>query len=570
MNGGETADWYAAGSGGSPLSGGTGTLSHTPSGAGTYYAQARNSTSGCVSTTRTGVTLTITPLPTATISYAGPFCTSLASPQSVILSGTGGYTGGTYGAVPTGLTLNTGTGAITPSSSTPGTYTVTYNTPVAGGCASVQATTSVTITLLPTATISYAGNPFCTSISTPQPVTLIGTGAYTGGTYSPVTGLTINTSTGAITPSSSTPGTYTVTYNTLAGGGCSAVPATTTVTITGTGTWLGTTSTDWNTDANWCGGVKPTVTADVIIPSSAVVTNQPTIGADAVCHSITINSGATLTVSGNFNLTVGNSNAGSNWSNSGTFNAGTGTVIFNGTGTIGGSSTTSFNDVTTTGSANITTAAASTISGDLSIGNGTTFSAAAYNLTVTGTTTVGSGLSGTLAITSTTGTKIFTGLVTINSGGTWNNSINESVEFRGGITNSGTFTAGTGVYSFTTNAQALTGTLSIPSVTISGPTTNNGTLTVSTTLAGASTLINTGTLNFTGSTTIAPTLTASAAGNTVNYNGAAQTVDVTTYYNLILSTSGAKTVTGLTAVNGDLSTKWHCYSYSSFRIIHWR
>ena len=49
------------------------------------------------------------------------------------------------------------TGAITPSSSTAGTYTVTYTMAAAGGCGAQTATTSVTITTLPAATISYAG-----------------------------------------------------------------------------------------------------------------------------------------------------------------------------------------------------------------------------------------------------------------------------------------------------------------------------------------------------------------------------------------------------------------------------
>jgi hypothetical protein len=178
--------------------------------------------------------ITVTAVPTATISYAGtPFCRSVATAQAVTLTGTGAYTGGIYSALPAGLTINASTGAITPSTSTAGTYTVTYTIPASGGCAAVPVTTSVTITAVPTATISYAGTPFCSTISTAQAVTLIGTGAYTGGTYSALpAGLTIDPSTGAITPSTSTAGTYTVTYTIPASGGCAAVPVTTSVTIT--------------------------------------------------------------------------------------------------------------------------------------------------------------------------------------------------------------------------------------------------------------------------------------------------------------------------------------------------
>ncbi len=119
--------------------------------------------------------------------------------------------------------------AITPSTSTAGTYTVTYTMAAGGGCAAQTATTSVTITTLPAATISYAGTPFCTSLAAPQAVTQTGTA---GGTYSSTAGLTINAATGAITPSTSTAGTYTVTYTMAAGGGCAAQTATTSVTIT--------------------------------------------------------------------------------------------------------------------------------------------------------------------------------------------------------------------------------------------------------------------------------------------------------------------------------------------------
>ena len=69
----------------------------------------------------------------------------------------------------------------------------------AGGCAAQTATTSVTITTLPAATISYAGSPFCSSLVGAQAVTQTGT---VGGTYSSTAGLTINAATGAITPSS--------------------------------------------------------------------------------------------------------------------------------------------------------------------------------------------------------------------------------------------------------------------------------------------------------------------------------------------------------------------------------
>jgi hypothetical protein len=65
---GITADWYANATGGNVLSGGSGTLSFTTpsiSATTTYYVQARNSSTGCVSSTRTAVV--------ATVNYPTPF-----------------------------------------------------------------------------------------------------------------------------------------------------------------------------------------------------------------------------------------------------------------------------------------------------------------------------------------------------------------------------------------------------------------------------------------------------------------------------------------------------------------
>ncbi len=210
----------------------TGDITPATSTAGTYTVTYTIPASGGCASVLVTASVTVTDLPTASISYAGtPFCTSIATAQSVTLTGTGAYTGGTYSSS-AGLTINPATGAITPGTSTAGTYIVTYLIPASGGCAAVPVTTSVTITAVPTASISYAGSPFCRSLATAQSVTLTGTGAYTGGTYSSTAGLTINPATGDITPATSTAGTYIVTYLIPASGGCAAATVTASVTIT--------------------------------------------------------------------------------------------------------------------------------------------------------------------------------------------------------------------------------------------------------------------------------------------------------------------------------------------------
>lgn len=61
---GQIVDWYAAATGGTSLASGS---SFTPTTGGTYYAEASDSTLGCLSTSRTAVTLTINPLPTVSL-----------------------------------------------------------------------------------------------------------------------------------------------------------------------------------------------------------------------------------------------------------------------------------------------------------------------------------------------------------------------------------------------------------------------------------------------------------------------------------------------------------------------
>lgn len=56
---------------------------------------------------------------------------------------------------PAGLSINTTSGAITPSTSTAATYTVTYTVAAAGGCAGISATTSVVINSKPLRVIMY-------------------------------------------------------------------------------------------------------------------------------------------------------------------------------------------------------------------------------------------------------------------------------------------------------------------------------------------------------------------------------------------------------------------------------
>jgi hypothetical protein len=95
-----------------------------------------------------------------------------------------------------------------------------------------------------------------------------------------------------------------------------------TLSVKSSNNWVGAVSSDWNTAANWCGGI-PVSTTDVTITSGTPY--SPVVNGTANAHTITIGSNATVTVNAASTL-----NLYGDFINSGTFNATTGTVAFRG------------------------------------------------------------------------------------------------------------------------------------------------------------------------------------------------------------------------------------------------
>jgi hypothetical protein len=213
---GETADWYDAPSGGTLLQ--SDQLTYTPTEAGTFYAEARNTTTGCVSTTRTGVTLEINPQ--------------------------GALTGSTICSGGTGQLIFTALSGTSP-------FTLIINE---------QPYSDI-----------VSGTPFN---AIPNPT------------------ITTNYTLTSVTDASDC-------MRTTGFAGASA-----TITVIGSGSWLGGTSANWNDGSNWCGGVVPAAGTNITITSLAV--NQPVISNSptAVCKNLTIDSGASLTINAGQALTV--------------------------------------------------------------------------------------------------------------------------------------------------------------------------------------------------------------------------------------------------------------------------
>ncbi len=173
---GETIDWYSAATGGTLLlSGSNSFTTPTISSTTNYFAQARNTTTGCLSVTRITVIATINPIPAAPTGTGAVGC----GPGTLTLSATpgSGETIDWYAAAAGGSALLSGSGSYTVSvSSTTTFYAQARNT--ASGCISATRTPV-------TATINSSSNS-TTHISicaTELPYTWNNTVFNNGGTF---------------------------------------------------------------------------------------------------------------------------------------------------------------------------------------------------------------------------------------------------------------------------------------------------------------------------------------------------------------------------------------------------
>ena len=196
---GETVDWYGTASGGTALVTGNTSFTSTETAVGvySYWAESRVTVSGCTSSTRTEVTLTINALPTITSSIT-EVC--MGSSITIAGSGTAATTNAYVSSTPAAATIDASTGVVIPVAA--GTTVITYTD--ANGC---TVTETITVHALPTITSTE------TEVCMGSSITIAGSGtAATTNTYvsgSPTTA-TIDASTGVVTPVAA--GTTLITY----------------------------------------------------------------------------------------------------------------------------------------------------------------------------------------------------------------------------------------------------------------------------------------------------------------------------------------------------------------------
>lgn len=184
-----------------------GTIDVSASIAGTYTV-SYTSTGPCPSISNSLVI--ITDLDDASFNYdAEVYCINASDPTPTIT----GSTGGSFTSIPVGLVLNSNSGQIDVSASTPNTYFITYTT--SGSCQNIS-NIIVTISDLEDASFNYDNSVYCTNNNDPTPSI---TGV-PGGIFSAAQGLVLNDITGQIDLSASLADNYSVSY--LTQGTCSS------------------------------------------------------------------------------------------------------------------------------------------------------------------------------------------------------------------------------------------------------------------------------------------------------------------------------------------------------------
>lgn len=192
--------------------------SHTYTTPGTYNVTL-TSTNQWGSTTSTATTITVLTPPDASLSYAqAAYCPADTDPVPTTTNA------GTFTST-NGLVINSTTGVVDLSASTPGTYTVTNS--YTGTCSNTG-TTTITINSPANSTFAYPSNTICAGGANETP-TVADPGTFSA---TPAGLLFANTTTGEINVSGSTIGTYTITYNATGSVTCPTSGSSSSVNIT--------------------------------------------------------------------------------------------------------------------------------------------------------------------------------------------------------------------------------------------------------------------------------------------------------------------------------------------------
>ena len=209
---------YTASPAGLSINASTGVVNVPGSLAGSYTVTYTVAASGCIAggSSTAPFNLVTSGNPVTSFSYSpNAVCQAAVNPVPVLAAG---FTTGGFFTSSSGLSLNAASGTIDLLTSTPGTYTVQYQVAASGCAAAGSGIAAITIRPNdnPVTGFSYP-TPVCISGPNPQPI--LTSGFTPGGTFTGLGGLSVNSSTGIINLSASSPGVYTISYN-IAPTGC--------------------------------------------------------------------------------------------------------------------------------------------------------------------------------------------------------------------------------------------------------------------------------------------------------------------------------------------------------------
>jgi gliding motility-associated-like protein len=398
------------------LSTSTGLIDLSASSLGTYTV-TYTTTGPCPNTST--VNITITSAPSASFTYSTPFCQNGANPFPTFSAGA---SAGTFSATPAGLNfVNVNTGQINLSTSTPGTYTVTNSIAPSGGCASANATFSVTINPAPSISATPALQSICSGSAT---------------------GIVLSSSLGGTSYS------WTVTQ-TGATGGTASSGSSITQTLSTTGPAVGTVTYTVTSTSGGCAG--NTLTIPITVNPIPNVTATPV--ATTICSGNTASISLTSNVTGTtFSWTVSQTGASGATAGSGSSIS----QVLNATGVSSGSVT-----YTITPSANGCSGTPVTVT--------ITVNPVPFASATPSPATICSGATTSIALSSFTSGTSYTWTAS-NGAGVSGAAAGSGTPIAQTLTNSGT-TAGTATYTVTPTAAGCVGTTFTVTVNIN-PTPN--------------------------------------------------------------------------------------------------
>jgi len=429
--------------------------------AGNTVSAASSSPSVCVNTAMTNVTHTTT-----------------------MATGIGTATG-----LPAGVTANWSGNTITISGTPTANGTFNYTIPLTGGCGTVNATGTITVTSGNTVSAASSSPTLCVNTAMTN-VTHTTTGATGIGTATGLpAGVTANWSGNTITISGTPTANGTFNYTIPLTGGCGTVNATGTITVNAANTVSAASSSPTLCVNTAMTNVTHTTTGATGIGTA---TGLPA-GVTANWSGNTITISGTPTANGTFNYTIPLTGG------CGTVNA-TGTITVNAANTVSAASSspsvcvnTAITNVThtTTGATGIGTASG--------LPAGVTANWSGNTITISGTPTANGTFNYTIPLTGGCGSVNATGTITVTSGNTVSAaSSSPTLCVNTAMTNvTHTTTGATGIGTATGLPAGVTANWSGNTITISGTPTADGTFNYTIPLTGGC-----GTVNATGTITV--------------------------------------------------------------------